>query len=201
MVEIGRLDGTRWREFRDLRLEALSSDPLAFSSSPDEERGMPEEEWRRRMENTLFALCGGKAVGMIAIGFNSRKKTRHAASLHGVYVRRENRRQGMGMALVEAALRAIGEKGGVSKVTLGVNPEQRGAVRVYEKCGFVRAGVLSRELKIDGRYHDVLLMEKRLRSRKGAGEERKALWHRLDLAHSAPPGPTSTLKWEKRQLL
>lgn len=37
MIEIEKLDDGHWEEYRELRLEALKKEPMAFSSSYEEE--------------------------------------------------------------------------------------------------------------------------------------------------------------------
>jgi len=68
------LPTTRWREYRKLRLEALRKDATAFSSSYEEERNLPESEWKKRTKNTLIALSGGMPIGMITYIFNNKRK-------------------------------------------------------------------------------------------------------------------------------
>ena len=160
MLEIGRLPADRWRDFRALRLEALRSDPLAFGSSPEDEESLTEEEWRRRIGNTLFALRDGRPVGMIAVVFSDRPKTRHVANIFAVYVSAGHRGEGIGTRLLDEALSLARSRRGVVKVNLAVNPEQRGAVRLYENAGFVVAGRMRKELRVGRRYFDEIVMEK-----------------------------------------
>jgi ribosomal protein S18 acetylase RimI-like enzyme len=162
MVEINKLDEIRWRDFRDLRLDALISDPIAFGSSYEEEAIMTEDEWKRRIKNVLFAMINDKLVGMIVFIFNNKIKTKHVANLYGVYVKKEYRRQGIGMNLLESALKVIELNGNISKIRLSVNPEQRAAVKLYEKYGFETVGKLLREYNIDNKFYDELIMEKLL---------------------------------------
>jgi ribosomal protein S18 acetylase RimI-like enzyme len=162
MVDISKLDEARWREFMELQLEALCVDPLAFGSSYEDEAGMPEEEWRRRSKNVLFALEGNRPVGMITLGFDERQKKRHIAAIYGFYVRKESRNQGIGKRLIESAIKTISEREGISKIQLHVNPMQTAAVKLYEEFGFERVGVLKKELKVNGIFYDILLMEKYL---------------------------------------
>ncbi|MGA2663484.1 MAG: GNAT family N-acetyltransferase [Nitrososphaerales archaeon] len=162
MLEIQRLPVERWREYRELRLEALRNDPTAFGSSPEEEERLGEEEWRRRIGNALFALMDGEPVGTVAVVFNDRSKTRHVADVFGVYVRPDRRGHGVGARLLEGALRLASEREGVVKVKLAVNPDQRAALGLYERAGFVVAGRLSKELKVGSAFYDELVMEKML---------------------------------------
>jgi RimJ/RimL family protein N-acetyltransferase len=50
----------------------------------------------------------------------------------------------------------------VVKIKLTVNPEQKAAVKLYQKSGFKIIGRLEKELLIDGRFYDELIMEKLL---------------------------------------
>ena len=160
MLEIRKLPADRWRDYRDLRLEALKSDPPAFGSSPEEEEGIAEDEWRRRTQDTLFALWDDRPVGMIILAFNDRPKTKHIASIYGVYVCIDHRGDGVGTRLLEDALLLVRKKKGIVKVKLAVNPQQRAAVKLYERAGFVVAGRTRKELKVGRRFFDTLIMEK-----------------------------------------
>ncbi len=44
MIVTKSLSPERWKEYADLRLEALKNDPLAFGSSYEEELQLREEE-------------------------------------------------------------------------------------------------------------------------------------------------------------
>jgi ribosomal protein S18 acetylase RimI-like enzyme len=110
----------------------------------------------------LFALEDGTSVGMISYSVSARLKTKHVAHIHGVYVRPSARRKGTGALLLEKALGTIREHEGMVKVQLSVNPAMRAAVSLYERGGFVSRMRLEKELLVDGKYHDLLYMEKML---------------------------------------
>ena len=162
MLEIRRLPAERWDDYRRLRLEALKSGPAAFASSVEEEETLSEGDWKRRIQNVFFAMSGDKPVGMIVCAVSGRLKTRHTADIFGAYVRGEYRGKGIGGALLRAALSEIRKNKEVVKVRLSVNPEQKAAVKLYKKAGFVVIGRAQKDLKIGRRYHDLLQMEKLL---------------------------------------
>ena len=64
--------------------------------------------------------------------------------------------------MLEHALLQIRKNRRVVKVKLVVNPEQRVAVKLYKKAGFVVAGRAKKELKVGRRFFDTLYMEKLL---------------------------------------
>jgi ribosomal protein S18 acetylase RimI-like enzyme len=160
MIEIKNLSADKWRDFKELRLEALQNDPLAFGSSYQEEIAFPEEEWKRRISNTLFAILNDKPVGMIVYIINTKIKSRHIAEIFGVYVKNEFRNQKVGKKLVENALKLIQQNRNVTKVKLIVSSSQNAAIILYESFGFEIVGKLKNELKVDNDYYDGLIMEK-----------------------------------------
>ena len=54
----------------------------------------------------------------------------------------------------------------LNKVWLGVNAEHKGAVRSYEKAGFVKEGILRQEIFRNDRYYDAIRMSV-LRNKRG----------------------------------
>ena len=160
MVEIRKLPADRWRDFRDLRLEALKSDPSAYGSSFEETKKLREAEWRRRIRSVLFALSDDRPIGMIVYVFDEGLKTKHIAEIYGFYVSANHRGEGIGSRLLERALLLIRKNRRIIKVKIAVNPEQRVAVKMYKKAGFVVTGRVKKELKVDGRFYGMLFMEK-----------------------------------------
>jgi ribosomal protein S18 acetylase RimI-like enzyme len=162
LIEIRRLPTDRWKDFRKLRLRALKSDPSAYGSSYEEEVTLKEDEWKRRIKSTLFAMSGDEPIGMIVCWFNEGLKTRHTAEIYGFYVSPEHRGKGTGTKLFERAIALIRRNRGIIKVSLAVNPEQRIALRIYRKEGFVVTGRTEKELKVGRRFYGMMFLEKML---------------------------------------
>jgi RimJ/RimL family protein N-acetyltransferase len=162
LIEIKFLPEDRWKEARELRLEALKTEPSAFGSSVEEEERLTEAEWRERTKNALVALSDGRLVGTITYIFSHRVKTKHVAYIYGFYVGPDYRGQGFGRKLLEAALKNIGENKSIVKVQLQANPKQEAAIALYKSAGFQVVGELKKEMKIGGEYHNELVMEKYL---------------------------------------
>jgi len=159
LFEIRKLPAERWKEHKALRLEALKREPSAFGSSFEEEKRLTEEEWRRRMQNVLFAMSKERPIGMIAYVFNDRSKTRHIAEIFGVYVNTRHRARGVGTALLTETLSLVRKNRRIVKVKLAVNSEQLAALRLYQSAGFVVSGREKKELKVGRKYIDLLAME------------------------------------------
>ena len=162
MIVVKKLKEDRWKEYRNLLLEALNKEPTAFGSSYDEEKNLSENEWRKRIRNTLFALSKNKLIGMVVYTYNTKIKTKHVANIFGIYVTKECRGQGVGMKLIDNVLTEIQKSKDVVKIKLTVNPKQKAAVKLYKKYGFKIVGRLKKELHVDGRFYDDWIMEKLL---------------------------------------
>lgn len=159
-VTIKKLPASRWEDYKRLRLKALRGNPFAFGRAYSEEKGLPESEWRRLIRHDLFAVSDGELVGMVGYVFNDKLKRRHIADIVGVYVSGKHRGRGIGDMLFKEVLAKVGKNRRIVKIRLNVNPEQKAAVRLYEKNGFVVVGRLRKELKVGNRFFDDLIMEK-----------------------------------------
>jgi ribosomal protein S18 acetylase RimI-like enzyme len=158
-ITIRKLPQSRWKEYKELRLEALRSDPIAFGSSYEEEKKLTHTDWKKRMKNVLFAEDEKTIVGMAVYFFQTNRKTRHIAHIFGVYVKKKYRGCGVASALIENALRKIRDNKSIVKINLMVNPAQVDAVRLYEKFGFKKVCTLRKELKIHDKFYDEIAME------------------------------------------
>ncbi|MDD5338777.1 MAG: GNAT family N-acetyltransferase [Dehalococcoidales bacterium] len=162
MITFSILTEDRWEEYRDLRLEALQEEPLAYTHSRDEEQVLPETHWRNGIKNVMFALADGKPVGMAGIFRSGYRKNNHIYEMWGVYVRKEYRGQGAGLKLIEATVAEIKSRENARVIEVGVSETQKAAQHLYEKCGFEAVGHFKKYMCVDGKFYDALLMEKYL---------------------------------------
>ena len=162
MIEIKKLPAKRWKELRDLRLEVLLNSPLAFGSSIDEEKLYKANEWKKRINSSIFATFDDKPVVMAVFIINEKIKTKHIANIYGVFVKEEFRGKVIGKKLINSILNIISRNKSIWKIKLTVNTEQNAAVDLYKQFGFNVAGRLKNELRIDGKFYDELIMEKLL---------------------------------------
>jgi ribosomal protein S18 acetylase RimI-like enzyme len=140
-IDIKRMEEHDWQVARALRLRALAEDPDAFAATLEDERTLPDTQWRARAsanaagERTLglLALQAGVAVGL-AVGVRA-GDTGEQVELNALWVAPEARRQGAARALVEAVAswaRALG----ASFVTLEVTLTSHAALALYRQLGF-----------------------------------------------------------------
>ncbi|MBT3584726.1 MAG: GNAT family N-acetyltransferase [Halobacteriovoraceae bacterium] len=96
-----------WRDFRDIRLEALKLHPEFFCPSRDETQ-FKEADWKERLGNTngaSFGLYLGESIvgltGIIRADNNQKSTTAH---LVASYIRSEYRRQGLTKLFYQARI-------------------------------------------------------------------------------------------------
>lgn len=149
--------------FRTLRLQALHDHPEAFSADYElhsrEEGG---EFWKKYLAfgeaAILYLAChDSDLVGMTGIRRDSGPKTRHNATIWGVYVRPDWRGQGISDVLIESCC-AWARETGVTIARLGVTTTNQSAIHCYERCGFQITGTDPQAIFVNGRYYDEYLM-------------------------------------------
>ena len=111
----------------------------------------------------LVAVDDGDAVvGWGALNpFNPRAAYDHVADF-SVYVARERRGEGIGAALL-AALEDHARRLGYHKLVLAALPVNIAGMHLYARQGFQTVGTYHEQGMLDGRWVDVIIMEKLLR--------------------------------------
>jgi ribosomal protein S18 acetylase RimI-like enzyme len=113
-------------------------------------------------EAHLVAELGGRVVGYIRLKPPTRlPENAHVIQVQGIAVHPGARGLGAGASLLGAAEEHLRERG-IRKLTLRVLSTNETAIRLYERQGFAREGVLREEFWINGRYVDDVMMAKRL---------------------------------------
>lgn len=105
----------------------------------------------------LVARVGGDAVGYLLVEPRLRAKLRHTAELN-MGVLRDVRGKGVGTRLLTAALEELRRDGSIEIVYLMVRADNRAALRLYRKAGFIVQARLERDIRVGGRSFDGLLM-------------------------------------------
>ena len=145
-------------EYRDVMLEAYERHPDAFTSSASERAVLPMSWWETRLaggeqpSNVVFGAFGERRlIGVAGLSFESREKTRHKATLFGMYVPLQFRHRGLGRQLVLTALAHAGNRG-VRIVQLTVTHGNHSAQALYEHCGFVQFGLEPFAVAVGARF-------------------------------------------------
>ncbi|MEM6327313.1 MAG: GNAT family N-acetyltransferase [Bacteroidota bacterium] len=134
--------------YRTLMLAAYTEAPHAFTSTRRERESLPAEWWRERVsshpdatQRVFGAFDGSAMVGVAGLRFHTRERTRHKATLFGMYIAPAYRGRGLGRSLVHASIEAARAEPGVLVLHLTVRESNTPARRLYASCGFETFGV------------------------------------------------------------
>src|SRR5689334_25233134 len=137
------------------RIATLETEPR----TPEERR-----QWmaaRAPRHPVVVAVTGGVVVGWGSLNsFNARPAYDHVVDL-SVYVERAWRGRGVGRALLQHLL-PLAQTLGYHKLVLAAFPDNVAGMALYARLGFTRVGVYREQGVLDGRWVDVVVMERLL---------------------------------------
>jgi ribosomal protein S18 acetylase RimI-like enzyme len=110
----------------------------------------------------LVAEVAGELAGYVRLGrATPLRASDHVLAIDGLAVDPPRQQQGVGRALLDAAVDEARRRG-ARRLTLRVLACNDGALRLYRRAGFVVEGVLRGEFLLDGEYVDDVLMARDL---------------------------------------
>ena len=139
----------RLRELRRTPEVARWWDPAGEDWPLDEEADL----------HKLAVIADGELVGYIQFWEDPDPSSRHADV--DIFLGPEAQDRGLGPEAMWAVGRLLGEERGHHRITLGTSVDTARAIRVYEKVGFRKVGVLrkSNRSHLTGEWQDEFLME------------------------------------------
>ena len=105
----------------------------------------------------FLGILDGRIVAVVNVNAPARPRIAHTCEI-GVSVRKECWNLGVGSAMMDRLVRFARSTGILEVIHLSVRSDNVHAIRLYEKTGFVRIGTYEKYMKVDGRFHDVHLM-------------------------------------------
>jgi L-amino acid N-acyltransferase YncA len=138
-------------------------DRLATLEVDSKTRGDIEDWWAQHDQRyaVVVAEIGDAVVGWASLNRFSHRCAHDAIADLSVYVARSQRGRGFGKSLLEA-LEVVARTGNFHKVVLHALDENEAGRRLYRSAGFAEVGVFREHGLLDGRYVDVVAMEKLL---------------------------------------
>jgi ribosomal protein S18 acetylase RimI-like enzyme len=164
VVALGPQD---WQDLRAIRLEALQSEPAAYSSSYQETLSRSDEHWQQRLTNDhsvhLLARALGRPIGMVGGYLGSDEGDDSGAVVFGMYVTSEYRGRGIGRLLLTSLIDRLSAFLQISTIRLWVTETQVPARALYESMGFQVVGKTEEGIVVNDRRYEELIMELRVR--------------------------------------
>ncbi|MEM9064912.1 MAG: GNAT family protein [Planctomycetota bacterium] len=153
------------------------SEPHYFLWESDE---FPEEPagtraWISGLRSLRIGLClvlvaheptGDRVVGISDFRGVDRRRMRHRVEF-GIGIQSAYRGLGLGTFVLEAMLSWAASHPDIEVVSLGCFDENVRAIELYERLGFEHEGRRTDAFVRDGRYHDEVLMFRRVKPKRG----------------------------------
>lgn len=142
VVQVSVLSEQDWRDWRNMRLQALADAPAAFGSTLAEWSGASdrEERWRARLREVALNLVltlDGQPAGMVSA---TAPGPDGDVELTSMWVVPHARGRGVGDAAIEAVLAWAQREHPGAPVVLSVKTANAAAARLYRRHGFAYAG-------------------------------------------------------------
>ena len=158
---VERMLPEHWPRVRAVYLEGLETGDATFETeAPDWERW---DSAHLRVCRLVTLDGGGRVAGWAALSPASARKVYAGVAEVSVYVGALFRGRGFGRALLEALVRES-EAEGIWTLQAGIFPENVASVALHVSCGFRVIGRRERVGRLEGRWRDTVLLERRSRT-------------------------------------
>lgn len=146
-----------WPVVRAIYLEGIATGEATF-----ETEAPSWEEWDAAHLSfaRLLARAGDNVSGWAALSPVSRRKAYAGVAEVSVYVAAQSRGQGVGTALLERLIEES-EQNGIWTLQASVFPENAATLALHKRCDFREIGRRERISKVNGRWRDTILLERR----------------------------------------
>lgn len=156
-MELEPMVAADWPVVRAIYLEGIATGNATFQKTAPE---WAEWDVGHLPHCRLVARRDGKVAGWAALSRISARSVYAGVAEVSVYVAEQSRGQGVGRMLL-GGLVAESERHGIWTLQAGIFPENEGSVALHQGLGFRVVGVRERLGCMDGRWRDVVLMERR----------------------------------------
>lgn len=117
------------------------------------------EKLRKNQKDIVFAIVDKKSDNMIGVaGLYDIRWIPRLADFRILIGEKDFWGKGYGTEATKLVVAYAFDKLNLNKVCLGVNIENKRAIKIYRNAGFIEEGVLKKEQYRNGRYYDVIKM-------------------------------------------
>ena len=161
------LDTSRWQKYKDLKLESLVEEPLAFLPSLEAYQSWTDEQWKKDLEKSqtqpyklIFAEVQEIIIAMAEMYYYPDTSLKHNVFLMSLYVQKKWRGKGIGRELTEERIKIAKENPAIKNVICEIFSSQTTSLELHKKMGFEIVGSIKNFISRDGQYYDKVILEK-----------------------------------------
>jgi L-amino acid N-acyltransferase YncA len=141
---------------------AIYAQGIATQNATFEQAPPDWETWSARhlSVSRLVAVEGDQIMGFVALMPYSSRTVYAGVAVLSIYIHQQFRGLGLGKILLEKLIETS-EASGIWMLQAGILPENVASIALHEKLGFRQVGYRERIAKMNGKWRDILLMERR----------------------------------------
>jgi len=145
-----------------VRVRAIYAEGIATGNATFEKSVPDWEKWDATHLRAcrLVARSGHDVLGWAALSPVSTRRVYAGVAEVSVYVAERSRNQKIGSTLLLSLVEAA-ERENIWTLQAGIFPENIASIELHKRCGFSIVGTRKRLGCMDGRWRDVVLMERR----------------------------------------
>lgn len=149
--------GSDWPRVRAIYAAGIASGNATFETDLPEWEVFDEGHIG---ELRFVATVGDEVIGWAAASLVSDRCASSGVVENSVYVDQDHQGRGVGRLLLSALI-AASEAAGNWTIQTGIFPENKASLALHEACGFRVVGRRERIGQLDGRWRDVIFLERR----------------------------------------
>ena len=166
MTILDSLDEADFVKYKQLKLESLEQEPLAFSPGIEVYKDYYEADWVRESKRIqsgpnrmFFVEHNGQIIAMAGICMYEQNLYKHNAQLQALYVSKEFRGQGLGSQLMQARIdHCINSD--ITNIICEIVSSQTASLKLHEKFGFEIVGRYKDFVKYNDQYFDNIYLQR-----------------------------------------
>jgi L-amino acid N-acyltransferase YncA len=156
-VTVTAMSPDDWEDVRAIYEEGIATGDATFESETPAWAAWDAAHLR---EHRLVARRGGSIVGWVAASPVSERCVYAGVAETSVYVTAKSRGAGVGHRLLSALIQST-EAADIWTLQTGIFPENVPSLRLHTACGFRVVGIRERIGQHQGRWRDVVFLERR----------------------------------------
>ena len=156
-IVIGSMGADDWLAVRAVYLEGIATGDATFETEAPSWETWDAAHLRFAR---LVARDGEDVIGWAALSRVSQRKAYSGVAEVSVYVAAHSRGKGVGKALLERLIRES-EQNRIWTLQAAVFPENTATLALHKRCAFREVGRRERISKLNGKWRDTILLERR----------------------------------------
>src|SRR5262245_6017748 len=146
-----------WDRVKEIYLEGIATGHATFETTAPS-----REQWdaAHLPFARLVARRDGKLIAWAALSPVSQRCVYGGVAEVSVYVSASSRSSGVGRKMLRALIDES-ERNGIWTLQAGIFPENNGSLAIHRKCGFREVGCRERIGRMNGKWRDTILLERR----------------------------------------